>query len=437
MPFAALAAVELQLIMRFCDQQSLLALARCCGSTLAAASVDFAWQCVSPVVIHASRFGPASADASASDSALRRLGQSLRCGGCCPCAPSRPPPPALPFPLEPHPRWSLLRHTDQLLRWTGGDHHFSQAHSLIRSLPRLIAIDVPDDSASFGPDSLALLREADQLTALDLSAVYLRHSDIQSLVVNAERLRTLRIRPSGDVRGCLEPLHLLPQLTDLELVDYALDKSSAADYAVIGQCRRLRRLTLIAVVEGCCGPILLAPGLQRLRDLTLAHTFRNTPQPLTDWAAACANLHSLRRLTLLRSDTVCIGAILAAVTAGCCPRLRLLRLAPHILDANCWKDAISACEVSGKISLVAAISLLLESRPEVRIELRVGFHRAAVSASWLLPLRAECHWLTATPEWTSFDLLSSQRRPAVVPTLLFADSEMHRAAPLDSDSDED
>ena len=125
------------------------------------------------------------------------------------------------------------------------------------------------------------------------------------------------------------------------------------------------------------------------------------------------------------------------MTAGCCPRLRLLRFGTHIAGTNSWKAAISASEFSGEISLVAAISALLESRPEVRIELRVGFQRAAVSASWLLPLRAECDWLTVTPEWTSFDLLSSPRRPAVISTLLFADSEMHRSAPLDSDSDED
>jgi hypothetical protein len=268
--------------------------------------------------------------------------------------------------------------------------------------------------------------------------MYLRHSDIQSLVVNAERLRTLRIRPGGDVRSCLEPLLSLPQLTDLELVGFALDKNSpAADFAVIGQCRSLRRLTLTAMVEGCCGPVLLSPGLQRLRDLTLAHASRNTPQPLTDWAAACANLHSLRRLSLDRFDSLCVDAILAAVTAGGCQRLRLLRFAPHILGANCWKAAIPAFAAPGKITQVAAISLLLERRPEVRVELRVGFERAGVSASWLLPLRTECDWMTATPEWTSFDLLSSQHRSAITSTPLFVDDEMHRKAPLDSDSDED
>ena len=30
---------------------------------------------------------------------------------------------------------------------------------------------------------------------------------------------------------------------------------------------------------------------------------------------------------------------------------------------------------------------------------------AGVSASWLLPLRSECDWLTAVPQWADFRLL--------------------------------
>ena len=48
-PFSRLAAVELQLIMRCCDQSTLLALARCSRFTLAAASSPFAWQLLSPI----------------------------------------------------------------------------------------------------------------------------------------------------------------------------------------------------------------------------------------------------------------------------------------------------------------------------------------------------------------------------------------------------
>jgi len=48
MSFDQLAAVELQLLMRCCDAQSLLALARCSRFTLSAASNPFAWRFLSP-----------------------------------------------------------------------------------------------------------------------------------------------------------------------------------------------------------------------------------------------------------------------------------------------------------------------------------------------------------------------------------------------------
>ena len=44
MPFAALATVEMQLVMHCCDVASLLSLAHCGHATLAAASDEFAWQ---------------------------------------------------------------------------------------------------------------------------------------------------------------------------------------------------------------------------------------------------------------------------------------------------------------------------------------------------------------------------------------------------------
>src|SRR5262245_50997465 len=44
MPLAALAVVELPLVMHHCDVHSLLSLARCCKSTLAAADSDFSWR---------------------------------------------------------------------------------------------------------------------------------------------------------------------------------------------------------------------------------------------------------------------------------------------------------------------------------------------------------------------------------------------------------
>ena len=48
-PFTRLATVELQLVMHFCDQRTLIALARCSRAALAAANHPFAWRCLSPL----------------------------------------------------------------------------------------------------------------------------------------------------------------------------------------------------------------------------------------------------------------------------------------------------------------------------------------------------------------------------------------------------
>jgi len=48
-PFDRLAQVELQIVMQHCDQATLLALARCSRTTLAAASQPFAWRALSPL----------------------------------------------------------------------------------------------------------------------------------------------------------------------------------------------------------------------------------------------------------------------------------------------------------------------------------------------------------------------------------------------------
>ena len=73
----------------------------------------------------------------------------------------------------------------------------------------------------------------------------------------------------------------------------------------------------------------------------------------------------------------------------------------------------------------------LERRPEVHVELRVGFSKAGVSASWLLPLRAECDWRTAVPQWTDFELLHPLRHKVRRQPLLFADSELGCESPTD------
>ena len=79
------------------------------------------------------------------------------------------------------------------------------------------------------------------------------------------------------------------------------------------------------------------------------------------------------------------------------------------------------------------ISALLERRPEVRVELRVGFIMADVSASWLLPLRAERDWRTAVPQWTDVQVLRPLRHRFRRLPPLFPDDELGREAPTEED----
>jgi hypothetical protein len=74
-----MAAVELQLVMHFCDQRTLIALARCSRATLAAASQPFAWRSLSLLSLSCS--SPLELSARMADSLLRSSpsnGRSLR-----------------------------------------------------------------------------------------------------------------------------------------------------------------------------------------------------------------------------------------------------------------------------------------------------------------------------------------------------------------------
>ena len=428
MPFSRLATVELQLVMQCCDQRTLLRLARCSRFTHQAAQHKCAWCCLRSVVVSSAL----CADAEPSRSALRRVWQWLR----RPFGQRAAAPPVSPLGVL---RDSLLRHADadRLLRWTGNvdaadADGLRAALATLAALPRLRLLDLACRVFLRAGQSVADLQPAVAagLTALNISAVHLRANHMATLARHLPQLRTLRCAPCGAALECLQPLTQLPQLADLGLVAAGM-RSPLDEFAVIAECPNLRRLALCDILETQCGLLLLAPGLQRLQHLTLAQVFCLFDQPRADWAAAFSNLQSLRRLTIDRCKSTCAAPLLAAVAGAGCPPLRRLRVAPNILHrSNSWKAALKPRSF---YSLDEGISALLERRPEVRVELRVGFGMAGVSASWLLPLRAECDWQLAVPQWTDFELLHPLRHKVRRQPLLFADSGLGCESPTDPD----
>ena len=429
--FQRMATVELQLVMQHCDAQSLLALARCSRFTFAAASNSFAWRCAPPVRVDIARFAATEVPMST----LHCILDSMCCSACLP-----QPQPPLPLPSDAaDSRWSLLRHVDQSVHWTSargvrsGDRYQAfVARRLLPLLPRVRSLDL-SEAQMLGlqwSDVHSCLVALGQLTAIDLAGMLLSDDEMRALAGNLPRLRTLRCRPSGDVRQCLQPLTQLPLLTDLGLMAVTLH-GSPDDFAVIAECPNLRRLALVNVSEAVCGPLLQAPGLQRLRRLTLALMFCLPDQPRADWTAAFANLQSLRRLTIDRCNSMCAAPLVAAAAEAGCPQLCRLRIAPAILHrSNSWTAALNPRSFG---TLADKISVLLERRPEVRVELRVGFSKADVSASWLLPLRAECDWQSAVPQWTDFEVLRPWRHRRRRWPLIFADDELGRESPPEED----
>jgi hypothetical protein len=74
-PFDRLAQVELQSVMQHCDKTTLLALARCSRTTLAAASHPFAWRSLPPLQLECK--SPIELSSRVSKSLLRHADLSV------------------------------------------------------------------------------------------------------------------------------------------------------------------------------------------------------------------------------------------------------------------------------------------------------------------------------------------------------------------------
>ena len=157
MPFTSLHSIELQLILRFCDPPSILALARCCQATLGAAANAFAWDAATPIRVSFLRDG---------------LGQEAN--------------------------QRLLRHVPIALFWPAGVDksaaNVDRFLAVAECLPNLSSIEV--QARALLSDTLSALFELPscrRLRFLSIDAHYFKPKHLRQLAVQCPQLHTLHL----------------------------------------------------------------------------------------------------------------------------------------------------------------------------------------------------------------------------------------------------
>jgi Ran GTPase-activating protein (RanGAP) involved in mRNA processing and transport len=405
-PFSRLATVELQLIMRCCDQPTLIALARCSRFALAASSSRFVWQPQPPI--------------------------TLQCD----------------WPLELSERLrtatSLLRYADINVTWrlrSKAAASADQAAALaalpwLRGLSVAGAYDHEDEFIRLSNEGAARLFEAlraqidhgGALTSLSLNCDELRRAGVRALVGFIERSRaltTLKIRYVGSPFAASETLvplasalaqhrtltcleveldHLEPgafrtlaaavqqssSLTTFRLRGlWCIDESVAALAAAVKQSRSLTDLQLPNCVIGDAEMETLAAAVEqsssRIRKLDVSNNDVGS-----DGAASLARLLASDRCALTALDAFEneIGAEGALALAGALQANRTLtelRLGSNNMDSDGTAAVIAALrhnahcrlrvlDLSGRVisrqAAAALAAVMQRSGTLVRLEVR-------------------------------------------------------------------
>ena len=408
---ACLATVELQLVMQFCDLQSLLFLARCSHSALEDASDPLAWRgrCLALAFVHP--------PAPGADAGQRRpeisLWQRLRC--CIRPPPPPPPAPSLLLPsLTQRISGSLLRHCDIRINWNY-DRSFrcypvsDAEQDALAAIPRLRVLDSCDRQGA-GPSQIAALVQRPGLRGL-VSLVcgkrQLHEKSIGALAVHCPQLSTVSTQGSSRTDP---PLHRLPALTDLTV---GVRHSGGLTMAGVARCAGLRRLSVWpdnsnGFTARDVHAALLSPTLRSLEYLAvhgldaLHADGRNQPAARLEWAAAFAHLPALRSLRL--TDPRGIDELLAAIGAGC-PQLHSLNIGSDQVDVD------DPTGIGAALPSAAALSSLLARLPSLRsVVLFLPTRERCTGARWPVDYRArEDIWLHAHGELTALAALHHQR----------------------------
>ena len=308
MPFACLHTIELQLIMQLCDKAALFALARCSKATLAGASSEFAFRCLSPMPLN-----PTSA-------------------------------------LHPNTPTGLLRFCDVSLTSVKAS-RLNPPVCAAFCVPRVPTFVSLNELSLAVMESLLCSPSMARLQCLSLPTI-----SEPMLALAAERLTNLRtLRLSDGLPGGAYPhLPSLSQLTELSL-------SYPAALQFIVDCPQLRSLTLPFVASAEIVVSLLSPSdfARRLESLDLRYCDFKGIGDADKCAAVFASCMHLSTLTL--HDCNNVTPVLLAVSR-CCPRLKSVNVIP---DKHWWRllwnrgiDHPSA----GAIPLPSQIRRLLDAR---------------------------------------------------------------------------
>ena len=183
MPFTSLHSIELQLILRFCDGRSLIAVARCCQTTLGAAANAFAWDAATPIRV------------------------SFLSDG---------------FPHDSNQR--LLRHAPIALFWPAGVDksaaNVDRFLAVAKCLPNLASIEV--QARALLADALSALFDLPsccRLRLLTINARWFKPAHLRQLAAHCPQLHTLHLSHlRSPPQRFVNLLPTLPSLRSLHLV---------------------------------------------------------------------------------------------------------------------------------------------------------------------------------------------------------------------------
>ena len=313
MPLAAVHTVELHLIMQACDMRSLLAFARCSKQFRKAASNEFAFRSLSPLLVQARE----GIETLLSASLIRYCDVTLEM-------------PSLAADILP----VVL-------------HSFRAA---VRTVPRLRGIVRRSQRRNFSDDEaesrifLGLFAHPNLrgVTSLDMEAMFLGEQHMQRIVTHLPQLTSIRVS-----EGTLEQasIALLPSICKLRHISLNdgddSDEDSHAWLHPLTACSELRSLHLFAwrpiLVARLLAPVSFAAHL-----VELALIADQSPKWVAfageSWHRVFESLTSLQRLTLDRCAH-CSATASAAVAQ--CRRLSWLLLRPSPFD---WLQLWSTIE---------------------------------------------------------------------------------------------